>query len=888
MRQTKTLFLLLITVAVFVIGIAYAAISAISFNVTGNATATPSADNFKVVFGKVGTADAPTFEPGTGGSSSINVAFTTPSDRRATMEVRGLKKVGDSVTATFTVINESTDLMATITHLTATGSNQYYSVVAELVDKILLPKQKTNILVKVTLIKSPINSDELTNITIDFSGVPTELANADGGEGGGAGGQGNVPGLILSNTTFTLNPSTPTNGTVKVGISTTLTGYTLQYSTDGNNWNNYTGEITVSDNGLIYARVINSSGGGYTTINVTNIDRLAPKAFSATATNVTTNSVTITGSTEDADATAVNGSSEFLKYYYYISENGTTWSEKSGGIRATSYTFTGLDQGKTYYFKMKAVDDAKNETETSAITKTVESVPGLTLNNTTFTYSPSTPINGTVKVGISTIVTGYTLQYSTDSYIWNNYTGQITIYDNGPIYARVVDTTGQSTGYAAGNVTNIDRLAPKAFSASVTNVTTNSVTIAGNTTDAEATSVDASSGIAKYYYYISTNNIIFTEKSGGITGTSYTFTGLDQGQTYYLKMKAVDNANNETETLVIKQVLANVPGLTLNNTTITYNPSTPTNGTVKVGITTTVTGYTLQYSTDGSNWNNYTDQIPVNNNGPIYARVVDSRGQSTGYATGNVVNIDRLAPTISDIATKITSGSIKVVVAASDNYSGIATYYYSIDNGATYTESTSASYTFTGLSPVTTYNIKVKVKDAVGNEAEQLIQITTSKAVTVGETVTYKGINWKVTGIADGTVTMTVSAPVGSYTHIVAEGSGSGEADLEGAKEREIEDLHAHCNDLFGDDAKGITAESVSEYQGWTGVRYYIAKAGGEGNSGNVACTYYYRTWLYYVNGENSTTYNGIEGSYTYAIWPIVHAPSNVIIGNSDGTFVIE
>ena len=92
-----------------------------------------------------------------------------------------------------------------------------------------------------------------------------------------------------------------------------------------------------------------------------NIDRLEPKMFTPSATN-TTNSITLTGSTEDAEKTETDGCSGIDIYYFSI-DGGVTWEPDNGQV-GTSYTFSGLVQGKEYELKMKAVDKAGNETET--------------------------------------------------------------------------------------------------------------------------------------------------------------------------------------------------------------------------------------------------------------------------------------------------------------------------------------------------------------------------------------------------------------------------------------------------------------------------------------------------------------------------------------------
>ena len=114
------------------------------------------------------------------------------------------------------------------------------------------------------------------------------------------------PDLVNSNTTFEYNPSTMTKKDVKVTITTTVgSGFTLQYSTNGTTWENYTQEVTMTENGAIYARLINNENkaGGYVTGNVKNIDKLEPNSFTARVTNVTENSITISGSTTDKEAT---------------------------------------------------------------------------------------------------------------------------------------------------------------------------------------------------------------------------------------------------------------------------------------------------------------------------------------------------------------------------------------------------------------------------------------------------------------------------------------------------------------------------------------------------------------------------------------------------------
>ena len=71
---------------------------------------------------------------------------------------------------------------------------------------------------------------------------------------------------------------------------------------------------------------------------------------------------TITGSTTDDDSG--------IAKYYFSKDNGATW-EPSEGQTETSYTFTGLKEGTTYTFKMKAEDRAGNQVESNPISSTL-------------------------------------------------------------------------------------------------------------------------------------------------------------------------------------------------------------------------------------------------------------------------------------------------------------------------------------------------------------------------------------------------------------------------------------------------------------------------------------------------------------------------------------
>ena len=214
-----------------------------------------------------------------------------------------------------------------------------------------------------------------------------------------------------------------TNESITVTINNKVTGYTLQYSKDGSNWSKYTTPITMDQNGTIKVRLLDEKSGrtgGSVSKGITNIDKLPPNTFTPTATS-TTNSITLTGSTTDQTATATNGSSGVVKYYF-SKDDGATW-EPTEGQAGTSYTFEGLTQNQNFTLKMKEVDEAGNGMESNSLSKSTSEVPDLVENDTTFQYSETDWTNQDVTVTINqTVGNQYSIQYSkgepTDESTW--------------------------------------------------------------------------------------------------------------------------------------------------------------------------------------------------------------------------------------------------------------------------------------------------------------------------------------------------------------------------------------------------------------------------------------------------------------------------------------
>jgi len=229
-----------------------------------------------------------------------------------------------------------------------------------------------------------------------------------------------------------------------------------------------------------------------------------------------------------------------------------------------------------------------------------------------------------------------------------------------------------------------------------------------------------------------------------------------------------ENANKLTSEVVGEQTTGTVIDLKEANVKFTYSPSGWTNKDVTATASTTVTGFTLQTSKDGNNWENKATQT-YSSNGYIYARLWDGTNYGA-TATGNFTNIDKTAPTVST-ALKSTSTSINSValsVGITDTNSGLGKveWYYGTTNNPTTKAGTTSitnlnesatgpttaqtkTYTVSGLTAGTTYYFKAVVYDVAGNQVSSPIisakTIVNSKEI--GDEVTVGGeqfyvLNW--------------------------------------------------------------------------------------------------------------------------------------------------
>ena len=198
---------------------------------------------------------------------------------------------------------------------------------------------------------------------------------------------------------------------------------------------------------------------------------------------------------------------------------------------------------------------------------------------------------------------------------------------------------------------------------------------------------------------------------------------MSENTDYTIKVKAIDSIGREsnvyettvrTDTYKLPKISVSTSA-TENSITVKVN-ATPGDGSI----------VSYHYSRDdGSNYtsspnNSYTfDGLTSGTTYYLKVYVTDSNGR-TSAVTSKTQATTYVNPSVSRVtASNITSDSVTINVTASGGTNNISRYYYSSNNGASWVNSTSSSYTFTGLSAGTKYNFKVYVKDTAGHSSSQ-------------------------------------------------------------------------------------------------------------------------------------------------------------------------
>lgn len=368
--------------------------------------------------------------------------------------------------------------------------------------------------------------------------------------------------------TYTIPPSAPT-GTSHSAITTSTITWTwtdnatseTRYDVKDQSNANVTGCTNLAANSQSCTETGLSANTQYTRHpNVTdadgNTDGPTASAYTAiqTPTGVTKDSASQTSFTVHASGTLANLSSGQSALWF---EDSTT-STNSGWITSNTWTKSGLSANTLYHVRVKARNGDGVETSftsytnisTAATTPTVDAdrATSTWYNTPTFTFTDTT-VAGTLDGTWDQIVTHTFPDPSFTALVDNPFTETASVDGSWYLHIASYDLDGGLTG-------GTDDLGPYYFDGTPpttpSSVTVNSgATVTSSTTELSASwtaSTDLTSGLQKYQYAIGTTSggtdvLSYTDNGTSISVTNSSLS-LTDGQTYYVSVRAYDQAGN--------------------------------------------------------------------------------------------------------------------------------------------------------------------------------------------------------------------------------------------------------------------------------------------------------------------------------------------------------
>ena len=251
---------------------------------------------------------------------------------------------------------------------------------------------------------------------------------------------------------------------------------------------------------------------------------------------------------------------------------------------------------------------------------------------------------------------------------------------------------------------------------------------------------EGSAQLSKYYYGIEKATNTSTQSISDIkfietNSATYKFNNLSDNSKYKVYSYAIDKNGMKTNTYEtevttnkynIPKVNSVTHSVTLNSITLSVDATKGDNEIVKYYFSKD-NGVTYEESTTNSYvFNNLNDTTEYK----IKVKVLDSYGRySTEYFEA-ITTETYILPSVTSVTPTTKYNQISVSVVGAKGTNNVAKYYYSIDNKA-YVESSTATYTFTGLSEKTTHTIKVKVADTQGRMSNEYSLSATTDAYVV-------------------------------------------------------------------------------------------------------------------------------------------------------------
>ncbi len=378
------------------------------------------------------------------------------------------------------------------------------------------------------------------------------------------------------------------------------------------------------------------------------------------------------------------------------------------------------------------LDDVATDTMKPTVSNVAADITGPTKDNVTVTADFNDDVEVKSKL------------YKINDGAWTSYVDGVTMTENGTVSFKAVDTSDNESDEESITITNIDKVKPTISEVKAnTTEPTDSVTVTAT--------FDDNVGLTSQQYKIGEGD--WTDYTTGVTVTTNT--------TVYFK--AVDTAGNEEtaqyvvtniETVeidetkpVVSNVAADITGPTKDNVTVTAD------------FTDNVAVKSKLYKINDGAWTSYVDSVTMTENGTVSFKAVDTSDNESDEESITITNIDKVKPTISDIAPSTTEPTTSVTVTATfDDNVGVATKQYKIGEGS-WTDYVD------GVTVTENVTVSFKATDTAGNESTDSYDVTniinpdhTPPTITITPSTTEPGVaSVTLTAVFDDNVGVTSS-----------------------------------------------------------------------------------------------------------------------------------
>ena len=661
--------------------------------------------------------------------------------------------------------------------------------------------------------------------------------------------------------------------TVTFPSVTGATGYDIIYGTSSSNLNLTASNVTsprvltgLTGGSTYYIRVVakNSIGSGTrvsssNTLSATPIRSLtAPTGFTGTATPA---QVLL-------NWTAVSGASS-----YEVLRGTTTGSYTSlqSGILGTSYTDTGLTNGTTYYYVVRAYNGF-NSANSSEISK--KPIQAFSISSLTPASSSSLTLNWAATTGADT----YDVSYGTTS---GSYTTSVTNVTSPYTISGLAANTTYYVVLKGNNAVGGGTIYQTTQASALTKTAAPTGLVATSTPGQIVLDWSSVTGASTYAVYRGTTSGSYAAIATGLTDSNYTDGTIINGTTYYYVVRA----NNGTESANSTEVPArSISSFSITSTTATSPSTISVTWPAISGATTYDIKYgtsTGSYTTTITNKTSPATVTGLNSGSTYYITVVAKNAIGTG-ATQNSVEVVQTTPMgpPNGLTATVTNGQIALSWTAvpsvssykvyrgtvSGTYSLLAsnivptsytdttvtagtTYYYVVKsyNGIDSANSLEvlgkpiANFTLTSVTAPTATSVQVTFPTTSGGDLYDVLYgtttgtyTTTASAVTSPHTitglsgntdyfVTVRARNTVGSGAARSTAELSVKTPVAAPTSVVAS-AGTSLINLSWGAVSGATSYKVYRGTTTGVHtliASGITATTFSDTSVANGITYY-------------------------------------------------------------------